>query len=133
MAHRTLPSRRWLISRHHVLFDPQEINEETPGYPIGLLCGRGSISCLCLHKNDRFNAKTSRFVAASSLFGTELKGASSMVTKSSKKSTGAKRVKVKVPKLKLRKETLKDLSGLKGKAASVKGGGIPSGRPGCTR
>jgi len=40
----------------------------------------------------------------------DLKGASSMVTKSSKKSTGAKRVKVKVPKLKLRKETLKDLS-----------------------
>jgi len=43
-----------------------------------------------------------------------------MVTKSSKKSTGAKRVKVKVPKLKLRKETLKDLS--ENDLKKVKGG-----------
>jgi hypothetical protein len=39
----------------------------------------------------------------------------------------------KAKKLGLRKETLKDLSGLKGKATAVKGGGLPTTRPGCGR
>lgn len=81
----------------------------------------GSISCLCLHKNDRLNPKTSRFVAASSLFGTELKGASSMVTKSKKEMTVAKNSRVKVPKLKLKKETIKNLQD--GDLKKIRGGG----------
>jgi len=37
------------------------------------------------------------------------KGASNMVTKSREESSGAKKGRVKVPKLKLKKETVKDL------------------------
>lgn len=47
-----------------------------------------------------------------------------MVTKSKKQSTGAKRGRVKLGKLKLKKETVKDLS--ESEVKNIKGGAIPS-------
>jgi natural product precursor len=55
---------------------------------------------------------------------TELKGGLSMVTKSRKGSTGAKRGRVKLGKLKLKKETVKNLS--ESEVKNIKGGAIPS-------
>lgn len=47
-----------------------------------------------------------------------------MITKSGKQSTGAKRGRVKVPKLKLKKETVKDLP--ESELKKIKGGLIPT-------